>query len=322
MEVKIAVKRYDPQTNGKGSSQTYSADVGEGDTLLDALIQIREEQDPTLAFRGSCRTGFCGDCTMTVNGKGAITCRTKVGKALKGADDGAIEIAPLNLAKVAKDLVYDDEAFHWKKFKAVEPWIDPVEPPAEGEHLVSNANVQDLREVMSCTQCGLCDQGCTVLVVDKTFVGPAALTKAYRTVADSRDGRTGERLDKLSLPRGMWDCTHCFEASEHCPKHIEPTDRIFDLHDRAIKAEAGPSKVVNHYKSFAHSVKAHGWLDEGRLAIETEGYTNIRGLMKLLPFAARAGLKGKRPMPYMLHRKRPGHEHIKRIFEKWEGDGK
>ena len=131
MEVKIAVKRYDPQTNGKGSSQTYSADVGEADTLLDALIQIREEQDPTLAFRGSCRTGFCGDCTMTVNGKGAITCRTKVGKALKGADDGAIEIEPLKLAKVAKDLMYDDEAFHWKKFKAVEPWIDPVEPPAE-----------------------------------------------------------------------------------------------------------------------------------------------------------------------------------------------
>ncbi len=322
MEVKIAVKRYDPQTNGKGSSQTYSADVGEGATLLDALIQIREEQDPTLAFRGSCRTGFCGDCTMTVNGKGAITCRTKVGKALKGADDGAIEIAPLKLSKVAKDLVYDAEDFHWEKLKAVEPWIDPVEPPAEGEHLVSNDKIQDLRSVMSCTQCGLCDQGCTVLVVDKTFVGPAALTKAYRTVADPRDGRTVERLDRLSLRRGMWDCTHCFEASEHCPKYIEPTDRIFDLHDRAIKAEVGPRKVVNHYKSFASSVKSHGWLDEGRLAIETEGYTNVKGLMKLLPFAAKAGLKGKRPLPYMLHRKRPGADRIKRIFEKWEGDGK
>ena len=322
MEVKIAVKRYDPQTNDKGASQAYTVDIDEDATLLDALLQIREDQDPTLSFRGSCRTGFCGDCTMSVNGKGAIACRTTIGKAWKKAEDGAIDLAPLKLSKVAKDLVYDAENFHWEKFKAVEPWIDPVDPPAQGEHLVSNETIQDLRSVMSCTQCGLCDQGCTVIVVDKTFLGPAALTKAYRTVFDSRDSRTKERLEKLSLGRGMWDCTHCFEASEHCPKYIEPTDRIFALHDKAIKAEAGPSKVVNHYKSFAASVKAHGWLDEGRLAIETEGLTNVRGLMKLLPLAARAGIKGKRPLPYMLHRKRPGADRIKRIFEKWEGDGK
>ena len=322
MEVKIDVKRYDNVTNGKGSSQSYTLNIEGNSTLLDALIQIREDQDPTLSFRGSCRTGFCGDCTMNVNGKGGITCRTTVSKAWKKAEDGAISMGPLKLAKVSKDLIYDAEGFHWDKLKTVEPWIDPVDPPSDGEHLVSNDEVQDLRSVMSCTQCGLCDQGCTVLVVDKTFVGPAALTKAYRAVFDSRDSRTRERLEKLSLRQGMWDCTHCFEASEHCPKFIEPTDRIFALHDKAIKAEAGPSKVVNHYKSFAASVKAHGWLDEGRLAIETEGYTNVKGLMKLLPFAAKAGLKGKRPLPYMLHRKRPGANRIKRIFEKWEGGDK
>ena len=321
MEVKFAVKRYDPITNAESSMQTYSAEVGEGDTVLDALLQVRDEQDPTLAFRGSCRTGFCGDCTMTVNGKGAITCRTKVAKAWKGAEDGAIELEALKMSKPVKDLVYNAREFHWDKFKAVEPWVDPVQPPSEGEHLVPGGHSKHLTQAMRCTQCGLCDQGCTVLVVDKTFVGPAALTKAFRAVADERDSRKRQRLDKLSLARGMWDCTHCFEASEHCPKYIEPTDRIFDLHDMAIKAEAGPPKVVHHYKSFAASVKAHGWLDEGRLAIETEGYTNVKGLMKLLPFAVKAAMKGKRPMPYMLHKKRPGHEHIKRIFEKWEAQG-
>jgi heterodisulfide reductase subunit C len=116
----------------------------------------------------------------------------------------------------------------------------------------------------------------------------------------------------------MWDCTHCFEASEHCPKYIEPTDRIFALHDKAIAVGAGPSYVANHYKSFAASVRAHGWLDEGRLAIETEGLTNVRGLMKLLPFAIKAGMKGKRPLPYFLHPKRSGADRIKRIFDKWE----
>ena len=322
MEVTFRIRRYDPLTNGKGAAQDYTLDVEEDATIFDALVQVREDQDPSLAFRGGCRTGFCGDCTLNVNGKGAISCRTTVGKALKKAEDGAITIAPMKLSKVTKDLVYDADSFHWDKFKAVEPWIDPVDPPAQGEHLVSNEAIQDLRSVMSCTQCGLCDQGCTVLVVDRTFLGPAALTKAYRIVYDPRDRRTGERLEKLSMKRGMWDCTHCFEASEHCPKYIEPTDRIFSLHDEAIKHEAGPAKVVNHYKSFASSVKAHGWLDEGRLAIETEGLTNIKALMKLLPFALKAGMKGKRPLPYFLHPKRPGAGRIKRIFQKWEGKDK
>jgi succinate dehydrogenase / fumarate reductase iron-sulfur subunit len=322
MEVTLNIKRYDPKTNGKGSTQDYTLEIAEDATLLDALLQIREEQDPSLAFRGSCRTGFCGDCTMTVNGKGAVTCRTMVGKTAKKADDGVIPIAPLNLAKVSKDLVYDAEAFHWNKLKAVEPWIDPVEPPAQGEHLVPNGRIEELRTSMACTQCGLCDQGCVVIIVDKTYVGPAALNKAYRVVHDPRDSRSGERLEKLSLKRGMWDCAHCFEASEHCPKFIDPTDRIFDLHDKAIKAGAGPKSVKNHYKSFAASVKADGWLDEARLALETEGLTNVKGLIKLLPLAIKAGMKGKRPMPYFLHHKRPDADKIKKIFEKWEGKGK
>ena len=146
---------------------------------------------------------------------------------------------------------------------------------------------------MRCTQCGLCDQGCTVLVVDKTFVGPAALTKAYRAVADERDSRKRQRLDKLSLPRGMWDCTHCFEASEHCPKYIEPTDRIFDLHDMAIKAEAGPPKVVHHYKSFASSVKAHGWLDEGRLGYRNGGVHEREGADEAAAAGGEGGVEGE-----------------------------
>lgn len=322
MAVAFNIRRFDPLSDDKGAVQKYTVDVELRATIFDTLVQIREEQDPSLAFRGGCRTGFCGGCSVNVNGKGAIACRTTVGKALKKAEDGVITIAPLKLSKVTKDLEYDADSFHWNKFKAVEPWVDPVDPPAHGEHLISNDVIQDLRSVMSCTQCGLCDQGCTVLVVDRTFLGPAALTKAYRVVYDPRDRRFRERIEKLSVKRGMWDCTHCFEASEHCPKDIEPTDRIFSLHDEAIKHEAGPSKVVNHYKSFAASVKADGWLDEGRLVIETEGLTNIKALMKLIPFAVKAGIKGKRPLPYFLHGKRPGADYIRRIFQKWEDKNK
>lgn len=315
MEVTFKVHRYDPATDGKGQFQPYTLDIEEEATVLDALMRIREEQDTTLAFRGTCRSGFCGDCTMRISRKNRIACSTTVAGALK---DGEITVEPIRLISVSKDMMFDVNTMVYEKYKAVEPWLEPVEPQPEREHIVANEVIQDLRKVMSCTMCWLCDEGCSTMVVDKSFVGPAALTKAYRVVADPRDGKTAERLHKLSGDKMMWDCCHCFEATEHCPKGIDPTERIFALRNRAIKEGAGSPTVRNHYESFGASVKAHGWLDEARLAIETEGLTNIKGQLKQLPLAVKAYIRGKRPKPYFLHEKRKGHDRIKRIFEKWE----
>jgi heterodisulfide reductase subunit C len=115
----------------------------------------------------------------------------------------------------------------------------------------------------------------------------------------------------------MWDCVHCFEASEHCPREIAPTERIMEMRDEAFKHGITNEKVARHHHSFAASVKKSGWVDEGRLAIESEGLTNFTGLMRLLPIAAKAMVRGKAPIPF-LHHKRPGHEQITRIIEKAE----
>ena len=315
METTIKVRRSDPSTNGKGYDQAYTLDIEEEATILDALMRVREEQDSTLAFRGTCRTGFCGDCTMRIGGKNRIACVTTVGKSVR---DGEVTVEPIRIINVAKDMMYDVETMVYQKYKAVEPWIEPAEPQPEREHIVPNDIIQDLRKVMSCTMCWLCDEGCTTMVVDKKFLGPAALTKAYRVFADPRDSKGKQRLQDLSGAQGMWDCCHCYEATEHCPKGIDPTERIFALKNRAIKTNAGSSTVKNHYRSFAASVKKDGWLDEARLAIETEGLLNIKGQLKLLPLGLKAFMRGKRPMPYFLHKKRPGADKIKRIFEKWE----
>lgn len=314
MQVTFKIRRYDPFTNGKGEHQSYPLDLDEDATVLDALVQIREEHDGTVAFRGCCRSGFCGDCTMRINGKGKVTCRTLVSKVQKEAE---VTVEPIRLVNVVKDLVYDQDAFLFDKYKEVKPWIEISSPEPQDEYLVPNETIKDLQKVMSCTMCGLCDEGCTVLVVDRSFLGPAALTKAYRVVYDPRDTKTHRRLKELSEKRGMWDCTHCFEATEHCPKFIDPTDRIFALRDKAIRYDIGTPRVTRHNDSFAASVKSSGWLDEGRLAVETEGLTNAVGLFRLLPTALRAIARRKAPIPFK-HSKRPGAGYIKRIFEKWE----
>jgi succinate dehydrogenase / fumarate reductase iron-sulfur subunit len=255
---------------------------------------------------------------MRVNGKAKWPCRLPVSKA---AVDGEITLDPPRLVKEVKDLVYDQDEFLLDKYSAVKPWLESSPPSPTEEHIVSQEKTKELQEASSCTLCGMCDEGCTVLVIDKTFLGPAALTKAFKPVADPRDRIIEKRLDELSQKRGMWDCVHCFEATEHCPKGIDPTDRILSLRDEAIKRGIGTPRVVRHNDSFAKSVRNSGWLDEARLAIESEGLTNIGGLMHLVPTAAKAMAHRKAPLPY-LHKKRPGAKQIKRIFEKWEGEDK
>lgn len=42
--------------------------------VLDALIKIKNEIDPTLTFRRSCREGICGSCAMNIQGTNTLAC--------------------------------------------------------------------------------------------------------------------------------------------------------------------------------------------------------------------------------------------------------
>ena len=315
MQVTFKVYRKDPEKDGKPGRSQHAVELLEDATVMDGLLKIRDEVDSTLAFRASCLRGYCGECMMRVNGSARFACTARVSAYTKKGPE--ISLDPLRNIPVIKDLVFDWDAFMWNKVKAVKPWIESGDTASDGETLIPDAVAKDLRKVMSCYYCGMCDEGCTVLPVDFNFLGPAALTKAYRFVFDPRDKDPRERLKALERPKGIWDCVHCFEADEHCPRGIEPTKRIIALRDKAYEVGITNDKVARHHSSFAASVKESGWLDEGRLAVESEGLTNIKGLMKLVPTAAKAIARGKAPIPY-LHRKRPGAERIKRIFEKGE----
>jgi succinate dehydrogenase / fumarate reductase iron-sulfur subunit len=319
MEVTYKVYRKDPEKDGKPGRSNYIVDLPEDATVLDGLLKIRDELDGTLAFRASCTRGHCGDCMVRINGSARLTCTAKVTAYTQRGPEMSLD--PLRNVPVIKDLVFDWDAFMWNKIKAIKPWLEADETAPDGENTIPEADLKEIRKTMSCYNCGMCDEGCTVLPVDFHFLGPAALTKAYRFVFDPRDKETKARLKTLEGPKGIWDCVHCYEADEHCPRNLEPTKRIVALRDRAFQLGITNEKVARHHHSFAASVRESGWLDEGRLAVESEGLTNLPGLMKLLPTAAKALVKGKAPIPYM-HAKRPGADKIKRIFEKGESEKK
>ena len=220
MDVTVKIKRFDPDADHpRAEWQEYPLSVDENATVLDALIVIREEMDGTLSLRCSCRSAICGSCAMRINGHAGLACKTKASESMDG--NGVIVVEPAGVMGQLKDLVVDFDLF-WRKIEQVEPFLQPQGPEPEAEYIASNESMLHLSGVTACIMCGACVSDCTVLEVDPTFLGPAALAKAYRFTADPRDGDQNgvsrERLSALGEVSGMWDCTRCSECVQACPQ--------------------------------------------------------------------------------------------------------
>jgi succinate dehydrogenase / fumarate reductase iron-sulfur subunit len=115
---KINVYRWDPEKNENPRLDTYEVDMDEcGPMVLDALIKIKNEIDPTLTFRRSCREGVCGSCAMNIDGSNTLAC-TKSAKEV----DGELNIYPLPHMPVIKDLVPNLKGLY-KQYQSIEPWM-------------------------------------------------------------------------------------------------------------------------------------------------------------------------------------------------------
>lgn len=61
--------------------EKYQIDLNQcGPMVLDALIKIKNEQDPSLTFRRSCREGICGSCAMNIEGGNTLACISKINR--------------------------------------------------------------------------------------------------------------------------------------------------------------------------------------------------------------------------------------------------
>ncbi|MDA1127564.1 MAG: succinate dehydrogenase iron-sulfur subunit [Chloroflexi bacterium] len=321
MDVKLRVQRFDPEAaDPKPYWEDFTATIEDNGTVLDALIKVREDTDGTFSLRCSCRSSICGSCAMRINGHAGLACKSQAKDMMI---DGVITVEPAGNMPVVKDLVVNFDTF-WDKIMAVEPYLKPEGPEPEAEYIASNEAMLHLSDVTSCIMCGACFSDCTVLEVDPSFLGPAALAKAYRFTADPRDGDENgvskDRLEELTKPSGMWDCTRCMECVQACPKGVAPMDRIMALRDQAIEAGFHNTNGARHTEAFSESVQHSGWLDELRLVPKSLGMTNVSALVGYAPIAIQAITHGK--MPPIIHKKIPDSKNVGKIFDKVEGPKK
>ena len=308
------IRRFNPESESpQPYFQDYQLATERSDTVLDALLRIRETVDESLTLRCSCRGAICGSCGMRINGHAALACKTTV--AALASSGEPIRVEPMNNMPVIKDLVTDLAGF-WEKIRHVQPWLQPTGPAPEGEYLASPDAMNHLTGVMGCIMCGACVSDCAALEVNVDFVGPAALAKAYRFVADPRDGAGSSRLRELNTPGGMWDCTRCLECIEVCPKGVGAMDRIMTLRAKGIEQGVPATRGSRHAEAFAAIIERKGRLDEPMLAVRTFGLANLRQMFSFLPMVLRAVVRGKLPKAGPLHRPIPGIERIRRLVRR------
>jgi succinate dehydrogenase / fumarate reductase iron-sulfur subunit len=216
---KFEIYRWDPDDGETPRLDTFELDLDDcGPMVLDAIMKIKNEIDPSLTFRRSCREGICGSCAMNIDGTNTLAC-TKPISDIKGT----VKINPLPHLSVVKDLVPDMSLFY-EQYAAIRPWMrnDAGDAPLR-ERLQSREDREKLDGLYECILCACCSTSCPSYWWNgDRYLGPAILLQAYRWIADSRDGATRERLDELDDPCKLFRCHTMLNCTATCPKGLNP----------------------------------------------------------------------------------------------------
>ena len=231
----LQVQRFDGASKSMKTAE-YTVRADNYTTVLDALLSVKQEQDSSLSMRYSCRMGVCGSCGVVINGKPALACETNARACCK---DNKVSVGPMLAHPLVKDLVDDFDDF-FEKHISVQPGIVAESQAARlspARPLVQrHEQLEKFLPYSYCIMCGLCLDACPVVNTNAEFVGPQALSQAYRYLKDSRDKKGDERIKIIDKLTGLWGCEYAGACSEVCPKGVDPASAI-----QLLKAEAAKS---------------------------------------------------------------------------------
>ncbi|NJK39338.1 MAG: succinate dehydrogenase/fumarate reductase iron-sulfur subunit [Oscillatoriales cyanobacterium RM2_1_1] len=296
--------------------QTYTLEVEPGNTILDCLNRIKWEQDGGLAFRKNCRNTICGSCSMRINGRSALACKENIASEVARLEEIAksstsfspldgpptMTIAPMGNLPVIKDLVVDMGQF-WQNLQTVEPYVSSAaRTMPEREFLQTPEERAKLNQTGNCILCGACYSDCNALEVNPEFVGPHALAKAQRMLADTRDDQTEQRLEQYNHGvQGVWGCTRCYNCNSVCPMEVAPLDQITQIKREILeRKDASTSRAIRHRKVMVDLVKQGGWVDERKFGLFVVGnyFRDLQGLLGLGPLGLRMIARRKFPLSF------------------------
>jgi len=235
-ELTINILRFDPHDeNDFPHMESFKIQEADGMTLFVALNEIREHHDNSLKFDFVCRAGICGSCSMLVNGRPTLACRTLTAKL-----DANITLAPLPLFELIGDLsIYTGK---WMRGlnERLETWIHDKENELEVDKLEERMEPEladEIYELDRCVECGCCVAGCGTIQMKPDFVGAVGLNKVARYHLDPRDKRTDEEFyEMVGDEDGVFGCMTLLGCEDVCPKDLPLQSKIAYMRRMMIKA--------------------------------------------------------------------------------------
>jgi succinate dehydrogenase / fumarate reductase iron-sulfur subunit len=229
-KVILNVYRYNPETGENPCIDTYEIEkTNTGDMVLDALITVKNEIDPTLTFRRSCREGICGSCAMNIDGTNTLACTKPICDSADDNKNTVINVYPLPHMPVVKDLVPDLTHFY-KQYKDIKPWISATDLTSNKERLQSPKDREKIDGLYECILCACCSTSCPSYWWNSDkYLGPAILLQSYRWIIDSRDEAKDERLEALDDTFALYRCHTIMNCTKTCPKGLNPAKAIANI---------------------------------------------------------------------------------------------
>ncbi len=225
--VTIIVRRFDPDVDDEPRWQDFDVMMLPTDRILDALHQIKWEQDGSLTFRRSCAHGVCGSDAMRINGRNRLACKTLI----KDLDvSKPIYVEAIKGLPLEKDLVVDMEPF-FQSYREVQPFLQAPSKPEKARSACSpspTAPASTTPRSASSAPRAPRRARCSGRTGSNYF-GPAAIVNAHRFIFDSRDDSANVRLDILNDKEGVWRCRTTFNCTDACPRGIQVTKAISEV---------------------------------------------------------------------------------------------
>jgi len=218
--ITLRIAKFNPKHDSGAEFANFKVPYERWTTVLDAILDVKKHLDHSVAVRYSCRQASCGSCGMKINGRPRLACFTKISEL----NSDVITVEPMNNFPIVRDLVVNFERL-FATHKKMQPFIiredseitsdtkEFLQTPEEHEKYIQFAN---------CIKCGLCNSACPTMATDSSFMGPQALTQAYRYVADNRDKGKDKRLKIIDDSHGIWRCHFAGSCSQVCPKGVDP----------------------------------------------------------------------------------------------------
>ncbi len=180
--------------------QHFSQDPKVRPMALDVLLQAEELDDPELAYRYGCRNGLCGVCTVEVNGRTKLACRTKVREGDK--------IAPMQDLPVLKDFVV--------KRDAISRQLQARLPSPTGEGSKGKEDNKAFKSLNRCIECYACVQGCHLHEKNDLHAAvyecgnPFSFLKLQQVLVDPCASEMDKKTaNQAALDLGLKDCLDC-----------------------------------------------------------------------------------------------------------------